>query len=198
MPGRDGPGTGPATRRGGWLSGLVMLGGLLVVRSAWRWLRDGHSRRAPRVSREAVEAGHETRDVPIVPVVVGISAVLVGIGAALVVATWFQATRVARPLTLNPPPGLATPAPPPSPPEPRLEEAPGDQLRQYRAAQQRLLNDASWIDRQAGIARIPIDRAIDLVTEHPLPARPAAEASPEAAGPPTDASSGRVPRGAAP
>jgi hypothetical protein len=200
MPGRDRTGGGTPTRQGGWLSGLALLGVLLVaravVRSARRWLHDGRSRRQTRVDQRAVQAGHEPGEAPVGPVVGGGLAVAIGIGLAIAVATWLEASWVGRPLALSPPPGLATPAPPPPPPEPRLEEVPGAQLRDLRAAEDRILNGTAWVDRQAGVARIPIDRAIDLLAEHPLPARPAAaadQAAAGAAGRPSDASSGRLP-----
>jgi hypothetical protein len=199
--------TAPSGRSGvgGWLTGLAVLGGLLVVRSVVRWLRGGRhdgqrSSRPPRVDQHAVQAGHETRETPVLPVVVGGLAVVIGIGATFVVATWFQAAWVARPLTMSPPPGLETPVPPPPPPEPRLDEVSGAQLRALRAAEDRILNDTAWVDRQSGVARIPIDQAIDLLAEHPLPARPAADAGQDASAPspPSGASSGRVPTGRVP
>lgn len=36
-------------------------------------------------------------------------------------------------------------------------------LRAYRASKQAALESYGWVDRDAGIARIPIERAIDLV-----------------------------------
>lgn len=194
-----------AARPGNWLTGLLMLVGLLTARRVLRWLRGGHTRSQqrsePRVDQHAVRAGHETRDVPVWPVVVGVVAVVIGIGVALSVATWYQAAWVGRPLALSAPPGRATPVPPPPPPEPRLEEVPGAQLQQLRAAEDRVLTGTAWVDRQAGIARIPIDRAIDLLVKQPLPARPATEVPPTADGAasrPSDARSGRVVAGRAP
>lgn len=195
--------TTPSRRSGvgGWLGGLVMLAGWLVVRKVVRGLTGGRSPRQPRVSQEAVQAGHETREAPVLPAIVLVVSVVIGLGVTLLVATWFQAAWVRSPLTLSPPPGRATPVSPAPPPEPRVEEIPGAQLRDFRAAEDTILKGTAWVDRQAGTARIPIDRAIDMLAEHPLPARSAEEAgqyADDGAGRPSGASSGRSPTGRLP
>jgi hypothetical protein len=77
----------------------------------------------------------------------------------------------------------ATPVPPaPSlvhlPPEtstaPRLNPAQFRQLRDLRAQETEILSTYGWVDRKAGVARIPIERAIeimaqDLATQHSEP-----------------------------
>ncbi len=45
----------------------------------------------------------------------------------------------------------------------RLSPDPVGELRRYRAAERAKLTGYAWLDRDAGIARIPIDRAIDIV-----------------------------------
>lgn len=57
------------------------------------------------------------------------------------------------------------------PPPPRLEPEPTEELRELRAAEDSLLGSYGWVDRKAGIARIPIDRSIELTAERGLPAR---------------------------
>jgi hypothetical protein len=58
------------------------------------------------------------------------------------------------------------------PPEPRLEETPIRDLDAMRAAEDKILNSYAWIDKPSGLVRIPIDRAIDLLAQRGLPARP--------------------------
>lgn len=70
-------------------------------------------------------------------------------------------------------PRLETPASPLAtrtvPPEPRLQvEAPKD-LRSLQAAEQEVLTTYAWVSKEAGIARIPIERAMQLVLERGLP-----------------------------
>lgn len=49
------------------------------------------------------------------------------------------------------------------PPAPRLQPDPARDLASEIAAQQRRLNGYVWVNREAGIAQIPIDRAMRLL-----------------------------------
>jgi hypothetical protein len=80
------------------------------------------------------------------------------------------------------------------PPEPRLEEVPALDLKEMRDAEQKVLTSYSWLDESAGIVRLPIDRAMDLVVERGLPARAQNGAQSAAAGVtvPTESSLGPI------
>jgi hypothetical protein len=54
-------------------------------------------------------------------------------------------------------------------PQPRLLIKPGASLVELRAAEDADLNSYGWFDRTSGIARIPIDRAMELLLENGLP-----------------------------
>jgi len=54
-------------------------------------------------------------------------------------------------------------------PEPRLLIKPGANLAELRATEESDLNSYGWIDQSSGIARIPIDRAMQLLLERGLP-----------------------------
>jgi hypothetical protein len=54
-------------------------------------------------------------------------------------------------------------------PPPRIQTAPANDLIEYRRAQERLLSSSGWIDQKKGIARIPIDRAMELLLRQGLP-----------------------------
>jgi hypothetical protein len=54
-------------------------------------------------------------------------------------------------------------------PEPRLETRPGVDLQKIMAEQTARLNSYGWIDRNAGIAHIPIDRAMEIILARGLP-----------------------------
>lgn len=58
------------------------------------------------------------------------------------------------------------------PPNPRLQVEPVVELRKYRDAQQNALESYGWVDKQNGVVRIPVDRAMELLLERGLPARP--------------------------
>src|SRR5205823_14080578 len=55
-------------------------------------------------------------------------------------------------------------------PQPRLLTKPGATPAELRAAEDSDLNSYGWVDRTSGIARIPIDRAMQLLLERGLPA----------------------------
>jgi hypothetical protein len=57
------------------------------------------------------------------------------------------------------------------PPEPRLQTDPRQDLSDLRAKEDELLGSYSWVDKNAGIVRIPIDAAMKLTLERGLPAR---------------------------
>jgi hypothetical protein len=57
------------------------------------------------------------------------------------------------------------------PPEPRLQVAPRQELIDFRAGEARTLGTYGWIDRDAGIVRIPIDEAIRITLKRGLPVR---------------------------
>lgn len=55
------------------------------------------------------------------------------------------------------------------PPSPQLQVSPAAELKRLRESEDRTLNSYGWIDRERGVARIPIDRAMDLLLEKGLP-----------------------------
>lgn len=58
------------------------------------------------------------------------------------------------------------------PPEPRLQTNPRGDLRELRDQETDLLTKYRWVDKNAGVVRIPIDRAMQLTLERGLPTRP--------------------------
>ena len=57
------------------------------------------------------------------------------------------------------------------PPEPRLQAMPAIDLLQFRAREDERLSTYGWVDRQAGVVHLPIERAMELVAKEGLPAR---------------------------
>jgi hypothetical protein len=57
------------------------------------------------------------------------------------------------------------------PPEPRLQTDPRQDLANLRAKEDDALTTYGWVDRNAGVVRIPIDQAMKLTLERGLPAR---------------------------
>jgi hypothetical protein len=54
---------------------------------------------------------------------------------------------------------------------PRLQISPPRDLAAFRAQEDAELNTYGWINRTAGVARIPIDQAMNLLLQRGLPAR---------------------------
>ena len=54
-------------------------------------------------------------------------------------------------------------------PPPRNQVAPRTELEQMRKREGAILNSYGWVDEKAGVARIPIDRAISILAERGLP-----------------------------
>jgi hypothetical protein len=57
-------------------------------------------------------------------------------------------------------------------PQPRLEENEIRQLDQVIQTQNETLASYGWVDQKAGVVRIPIDRAMEIVAQHGLPVLP--------------------------
>jgi hypothetical protein len=57
------------------------------------------------------------------------------------------------------------------PPGPLLQEHPAQDLADYRDAQDREVHAYGWVDRQSGVVRIDVDRAMALLAERGLPVR---------------------------
>lgn len=57
------------------------------------------------------------------------------------------------------------------PPEPRVEEHPQVELQELRAKEDHILSTYGWVDKQKGIVRIPLDRAMELQLQRGFPVR---------------------------
>ncbi len=57
-------------------------------------------------------------------------------------------------------------------PEPRLEENERTQLNGFRQGEEQELNSYGWVDKNAGVAHIPIDEAMKLIAQRWLQTTP--------------------------
>jgi hypothetical protein len=79
--------------------------------------------------------------------------------------------------------------------QPRLQLSPRADMAIYRANQVEELNTYAWLNKDAGVVRIPIDRAIEVIAAKGLPTRPAEEAAvffDQGTSAPQDSSGGRT------
>ena len=63
--------------------------------------------------------------------------------------------------------------PKPLPPEPRLQPDPVGDLNKMRRAEDQVLTSYGWVDKNAGVVRIPVEQALKLAAARGLPAPPA-------------------------
>jgi hypothetical protein len=63
-------------------------------------------------------------------------------------------------------------------PQPRLETDETTEINNFRMQEEQTLNTYGWVDQQAGVTRIPIDRAMALLAQRGLPTRPQAGMTP--------------------
>jgi hypothetical protein len=56
-----------------------------------------------------------------------------------------------------------------APPEPRLQPDPVHDMERMRAAEEQRLHSYGWVDKEKGVAHIPIEQAMELVVKRGLP-----------------------------
>lgn len=61
------------------------------------------------------------------------------------------------------------------PPSPRFQQNPQEDLQNLRVKQKALLEGYGWVNKEAGVARIPIEEAMKMVVERGLPVREGAK-----------------------
>ncbi|HXM44708.1 MAG TPA: hypothetical protein VN924_25955 [Bryobacteraceae bacterium] len=55
------------------------------------------------------------------------------------------------------------------PPDPQLQAHAAQDMRNWRAAEERAMHQYAWIDPDKGIVQIPVERAMDLIAQRGLP-----------------------------
>jgi hypothetical protein len=121
------------------------------------------------------DTAHETRDINL-RAIVGFVVVLTVIVVAVDIAMWGLFKVFAHMEVKNDP--IVTPlAPPPAParggpmPSPGLQVTPWHDLKELKAAQTAYLQGYGWVDETTGIARVPIDKAKEMLLKKGLPVR---------------------------
>jgi hypothetical protein len=119
----------------------------------------------------ATQAGHEDDDIRIKPLIFGLAGLIALIAFAFVATReiWVDFLAQERKTASAVRGRFADDTG--QFPAPQNQPDPAGELRQLRDHETGHLNKYGWVDSKAKIAHIPIDRAIDLVTERGLPAR---------------------------
>lgn len=121
------------------------------------------------VDQHARSVGHETKDISVRVVAwfaVGliVSAVIIHVTVAGLFHVFKEGyPSPAAPSRITEPQVLA--------PGPRLQIDTAADLDQFRADEEAKLNGYGWVDRNAGVIRIPIERSMELIATRGLPTR---------------------------
>jgi hypothetical protein len=117
----------------------------------------------------ASSPGYETRDVNLRLIIIALAGLSILVVISLIAMAGFFGVLANRQA------GQVVPVPPLAasrqPPEPRLQASSRQDLDELRAAEDEMLHNYGWVNREAGVVRIPIERAKELVLERGLPTR---------------------------
>ena len=131
-----------------------------------------HPAGTPRGGSENPEVHHETTDVNFRAILTfGCGMIVVAVGIYFLVWLLFGYFTSREAQRVPPEYPLAASQGERIPPEPRLQTTPREELRDLRANEDAVLGSYGWVDKNAGIVRIPIDEAIRLTLQRGLPTR---------------------------
>src|SRR5262245_50332422 len=129
----------------------------------------------PHASHDAAPPGvhHETSDVDIRAIFgfgLGLTIVTAVVAAAVWLLFLYFSARESRPVFTEYPLAAQDTR---LPPEPRLQTNPRQEMHELRAREDELLISYGWVDKDKGVVRIPIERAMQLIVERGLPTQSA-------------------------
>ena len=131
-----------------------------------------HPAGTPQHDSENPDVHHETTDVNFRAILAfGAGMIVVAVGIYFLVWLLFGYFTAREARRVPPEYPLAASQGERVPPEPRLQTSPREDLRDLRAGEDAVLDSYGWVDRNAGVVRIPIDEAIRLTLQRGLPTR---------------------------
>jgi hypothetical protein len=122
----------------------------------------------PRDPATDLPSGHELSDLRAGPIALFGIGVVIALVLAVAITTFLMHVRAVGQRE-TPTPRLARERATLS--QPRLQVGGVNELREMRAGEEAALNSYGWVDQNAGIVRIPIDRAMEILAAKGLPAR---------------------------
>jgi len=123
------------------------------------------------VDLEHNSIGHEAENTDVRAVSLAGLALAVGIGVVLAIVYGTLQYFVHHPVVIVPASPLAETDQQQFPPLPRLDEHPTIELKELHSSEDRILTTYGWVDRNKGVVRIPIDRAMELELKRGFPVR---------------------------
>lgn len=123
----------------------------------------------------ATGPGHENSDASVKLVVIVLAILGAGAAAVCFLVYGIFVYLADHPLTTAPPNPMAETATQQFPPAPRLQEHPSIEIDDLHQQEEKILTTYGWTDKNAGIVRIPIDRAMDLALQRGFATQTAAK-----------------------
>lgn len=112
----------------------------------------------------APDPGHEVTDVPARPLAqVAIAIAVLVVGSFLAMFILFRIFNYYQPLFDDPPHSLAAARQETT--GPRIQIDPPRQKFDLRETEEQILSTYGWVNKDVGLARIPVDRAMELLAE---------------------------------
>ncbi len=125
-----------------------------------------------------VAMGHEVSDVSIRGLVTFLVGLVVSLAVVVLAVAFMFELLVWRAKEADPPASPLTGLRETDPPAPHLQQSPAFDMRVMRDEQIATLKQTRWIDRDAKVVQIPIERAMQLIAERGFPDWPSAEVKP--------------------
>jgi hypothetical protein len=123
------------------------------------------------MARTDHKSSHEGRDIRVGAILLVGAVLLLVTGLSMLAMKWtFDFLAEREDSAQSEPPSLLRTEDPPPPARPVFQMYPARSLKEFRAAEDRHLSSYGWVDKEGGVAVIPIDRAIDIVAARGLPA----------------------------
>jgi hypothetical protein len=113
----------------------------------------------------AAGGGFEARDVSLRPVLWVVVALLGALVGTVLLMSGLLTRLDRAEATASPKASPLAGYGPQTPPEPRLQTDPAGDLRQLRERERSQLTEYGWVDRERGVVRVPIERAMDLLAK---------------------------------
>jgi hypothetical protein len=132
----------------------------------------------PEPAAPDLAIGHEVSDVSIGGLVKFLVALVVSLIVVVLAVAWLFDFLADRAADAEPPKSPLANLRDTVPPAPRLQESPAFDLRVMRGQEMAALKQTRWIDQQAKVLQMPVDRAMQLIAERGLPDWPPVEAKP--------------------
>jgi hypothetical protein len=123
------------------------------------------------------KTGHEESDASIQGIAFTAAGLAVTVALVYLLVSgifWYLAEH---PLSTPPPNPMAETDPQQFPPQPRLDVHPTIEVQELRSDEDKILSTYGWTDKEKGVVRVPIDRAMELQLERGLPTKPGVKPS---------------------